>query len=70
MGRSVERAWMRAYGFGFRDCGAGFMVEGFGIKNQKCRDSGLETRREFFIDDLLVRIHPVIKMIWWNGLAP
>ena len=26
--------------------------------------------REFFIDDLLVRIHFIIEMIRWTGLAP
>ena len=26
--------------------------------------------REFFIDNLLVRIHFIIAMIWWTGLAP
>jgi len=26
--------------------------------------------RDFFIDNLLVRIHSIIEMIWWNGLAP
>ena len=26
--------------------------------------------REFFIDNLLVRIHVISKMIWWTGLAP
>ena len=26
--------------------------------------------REFFIDNLLVRIHLIIVMIWWTGLAP
>ena len=26
--------------------------------------------REFFIDNLLVRIHLVFEMIWWTGLAP
>ena len=25
---------------------------------------------EFFIDNLLVRIHSIIGMIWWTGLAP
>jgi len=25
--------------------------------------------REFFIDNLLVRIHFIIEMIWWTGLA-
>ena len=28
------------------------------------------TEREFFIDNLLVRIHFIIEMIWWTGLAP
>ena len=31
-------------------------------------DSGRE--REFFIDNLMVRIHFMIDMIWWTGLAP
>jgi len=26
--------------------------------------------REFFIENLLVRIHFIIEMIWWTGLAP
>jgi len=26
--------------------------------------------RELFIDNLLVRIHLIIVMIWWTGLAP
>ena len=26
-------------------------------------------REEFFIDNLLVRIHFIIVMIWWTGLA-
>ena len=26
--------------------------------------------REIFIDNLLVRIHCIIGMIWWTGLAP
>jgi len=26
--------------------------------------------REFFIDNLLVRIHFIIEMVWWTGLAP
>jgi len=27
-------------------------------------------QRVFFIDNLLVRIHFIIVMIWWTGLAP
>ena len=30
----------------------------------------LPPEREFFIDNLLVRIHFIIEMIWWTGLAP
>ena len=26
--------------------------------------------RQFYIDNLLVRIHLIIVMIWWTGLAP
>jgi hypothetical protein len=26
--------------------------------------------REVFIDNLLVRIHSIMEMIWWTGLAP
>jgi len=26
--------------------------------------------RELFIDNLLIRIHFIIEMIWWTGLAP
>ena len=26
--------------------------------------------RQFFIDNLLFRIHFIIEMIWWTGLAP
>ena len=34
--------------------------------------SGFEVQREreFFIDNLLVRIHLIIEMIRWSGLAP
>ena len=28
------------------------------------------TERWFLIDNLLVRIHLIIMMIWWTGLAP
>ena len=30
----------------------------------------LQSEREFFIDNLLVRIYFIIEMIWWIGLAP
>ena len=29
-----------------------------------------ERMREFFVDNLLVRIHVIIVMIRWTGLAP
>ena len=31
---------------------------------------GSGTEREFFVDNLLVRIHFIIVMIGWTGLAP
>jgi len=34
------------------------------VTSNTCRE------REFFIDNLLVRIHLVIEMIWWTSLAP
>jgi len=45
--------------------GSGFGVQGSGL--------GLRFRvavREFFIDNLLVRINFIIEMVWWTGLAP
>ena len=38
-------------------------VQRFSLLNTK-------TEREFFIDNLLVRIHFIIVMISWTGLAP
>ena len=35
-----------------------------------CAAKGLSAGREFFIDNLLVRIHFIIVMIRWTGLAP
>ena len=29
-----------------------------------------QREREFFIVNLLVRIHYIIEIIWWTGLAP
>ena len=29
-----------------------------------------QRERDFFVDNLLVRIDFVIEMIWWTGLAP
>jgi len=34
--------------------------------NNACR----QPERDFFMDNLLVRIHFIIGMIWWTGLAP
>ena len=31
---------------------------------------GITRERDFFIDNLLVRIHFFVEMIWWTGLAP
>jgi len=40
----------------------------FTLSSKARRERGVE--REFFIDDLLVRIHFIIVMIRWTGLAP
>ena len=32
--------------------------------------TGVFAEREFFIDNLLVRVHLIIAMIRWTGLAP
>ena len=34
------------------------------------RVPGAAPEREIFSDNLLVRIHLIIVMIWWTGLAP
>jgi len=36
----------------------------------KSVQEGHESEREFFIDNLLVRIHFIIVMFSWTGLAP
>ena len=51
-------------GSGFRVQGSGFRVQGSWVPI-----SGV-LQREFFIDNLLVRIHVIIGMNRWTGLAP
>ena len=34
-----------------------------------CEETLAWSVKEFFIDNLLVRIHFIIVMIWWTGLA-
>ena len=36
----------------------------------EAREAGPLREREFCIDNLLVRTHFIINMIWWTGLAP
>ena len=37
----------------------------------RCRElSRYLTERDFFIDNLLVRIDFIVEMIWWPGFAP
>ena len=42
----------------------------FGMQARRRCARGCATEREFFIDNLLVRIHFIIVMIRWTGLAP
>ena len=37
---------------------------------EEVHKSKLRPEREFFIDNLLVRVHFIIVMIRWTGLAP
>ena len=55
------------------------MIQGFGIwvkgvlgllSGYRLYGSLAGVQREFFIDKLLVRIHFIIVMIKWTGLAP
>ena len=45
----------------------GFRKRGF---DSVLVSGGWTREREFFIDNLLVRIHFIIEVIWWTGLAP
>ena len=36
----------------------------------QCKEVLPMSQREIFIDNLLARIHFIIEMIWWTGLAP
>ena len=62
---------------GERQCwwGMGSVGGGRETCQQRRNCSGLDDRtvpreREFFIDNPLVRIHFIIEMTWWTGLAP
>jgi hypothetical protein len=52
--------------YAWGDAGANLSGEG----RRGVVDPFPQQEREFFIDDLLVRIHFIIEMIWWTGLAP
>ena len=41
-----------------------------GVRNHSFTRDGQALEREFFVDNLLVRLHFNIEMIWWTGLAP
>ena len=47
------------------------------VSSRACRTRGASLprstcarEREFFIDNLLVRSHCIVEMIWWTGLKP
>ena len=50
--------------------GAGAWRHGLALRRGGHGDSASRREREFFIDSLLVRIHFIIVMIRWTGLAP
>ena len=51
--------------------GLGWEVQRLGTSTEPAH-CGLKrmSMRDFFIDNLLVRIHSIIKLIRWTGLAP
>ena len=51
----------------FRVKGSGIQVECVALTKTRF---GTTMEREFFIKDLLLRIHFIIVMIRWTGLAP
>ena len=40
------------------------------IHGRAVRADRSQQESEFFVDNLLVRVHFIIEMIWWTGLAP
>jgi hypothetical protein len=40
------------------------------VRNLQFTRDGQALERDFFIDNLLVRLHFIVEMIWWTGLAP
>jgi len=63
-----QRQWVRFVPELFRCCVSAKAPPGRGLLNSRHRQAYQE--REFFIDHLLVRIHFIIVMIRWTGLAP
>ena len=49
---------------------AAAVPHGGGLWRQPRRLPRTRSERVFLIDNLLVRIHFIIEMIWWTGLAP
>jgi hypothetical protein len=41
-----------------------------GLQTQRLRRTRHEQQREFFIDNLLVRVHHIYQRSWLTGLAP
>ena len=39
-------------------------------RDSSASSAPLQQDKKFVIDNLLVRIHFIIEMIWWTGLAP
>ena len=85
LGIQVSGFGFRVSVFWFQVFGLGSWVSGFGFRKIPVRRgvllrgkpasppqhaSGRNREREFFIDNLLVRIHWIIVMMRWTGLAP
>jgi len=69
----AARPWPRVPVNGFRVEVLGFRGEDLGLRvgyHAREQTRAALREREFFIDNLLVRIHFIIEIIWWTGLAP
>jgi len=66
--RNRPPRWVRKYPMAAHDKLGQLYYSGLEVSPARCRANPAE--RELFIDNLLVRIHFIIVMIRWTGVAP
>ena len=69
-GRGMDRAGRASAGNNGQGDGAARVGDVNQVRSAASSTLPMQREREFFIDNLLVRIHLTIEMIWWTGLAP